>query len=79
MLNARADANIPQETRARIWAAVAQLGYPPNRVLNMPDRLRPKMDMGQLSLFLLLPILVQTKDPLDFWILWNTSNHIPIL
>lgn len=30
VLNARADANIPQETRARIWAAVARLGYRPN-------------------------------------------------
>ena len=30
VLNERADVNIPQETRERIWAAVAQLGYRPN-------------------------------------------------
>lgn len=30
VLNNRADANIPQETRARIWAEVARLGYRPN-------------------------------------------------
>ena len=30
VLNKRADANIPQETRDRVWAAVARLGYRPN-------------------------------------------------
>ena len=30
VLNKRPDANIPKETRARIWAAVAELGYRPN-------------------------------------------------